>query len=230
MKKITVLFLFSIVISTNLFAQRAGQVGLNFIVGEVTSLGATLNLTDNFALRPLISYQRNTNENQSFPTVISPLPIQPQSFTDRSENNETTLGAGLSALYYFKGIEGIFPYLGITGRYNRVNRTSNYTSTSSFTEISGGVSTVTTRTSQSSQTGNGNGYTAQGILGLQYTFNKRIGVYGEIGGSYNYTSEDQSNSNTSSSAPASTAIGSGKTTSSSGGTITTGVGVIIYFN
>jgi len=133
----------SLVISHAASAQERGRTGLT--MGYPASVGVVWQPSDGFALRPEISFA--TTSIDSSTTGL---------------RGTTSVGVGLSGLFYVAKWESLSTYVSPRFVYNR---------------LSSGESPLATDV---------NSYALIGSFGTQYALNQRFGVFGEVGVGYGH--------------------------------------------
>jgi hypothetical protein len=145
-KWMTTLFLVlsvSLMTSPAANAQERGRTGLT--VGYPASVGVVWQPSDGFALRPEVSFSTTSVDS-----------------TSTGLRGTTSVGVGLSGLFYVARWESLSTYVSPRFVYNR---------------LSSGQSPFAT---------NVNSYTLIGSFGTQYALNQRFGVFGEVGVGYGH--------------------------------------------
>ncbi len=150
--------LFALVFCTaaSAVAQETGQVGLT--MGYPTTIGIIWHVSDTAALRPEFSYAHNSGETSSPAAGV----------LATSSGNST--GVGLSALFYVRKWDSVGAY--ITPRYF-------YSHSSTTSEAMGAPVNGSSTTTNS-------GHSVTGSVGVQYSVNRRFGVFGEAGFGYTH--------------------------------------------
>ena len=124
-------------------AQERGRTGLT--MGYPASVGVVWQPSDGFALRPEISFSTTSIDSSS-----------------TGLRGTTSVGVGLSGLFYVAKWESLSTYVSPRFVYNR---------------LSSGESPLAT---------NINSYALIGSFGTQYALNRRFGVFGEVGVGYGH--------------------------------------------
>jgi hypothetical protein len=140
-------------------AQEAGQSGIS--MGYPGAIGFVYHVSDSVAVRPEVSFSRNTSRSSS---TFAP-----------SESSGWSTGVGASALLYFGKTDNVRPYFSPRFAYSRAQ--STFVSSSN---ILGSAATSTTSS-------HGDAYSGTGSFGAQYTPTRRFGIFGEVGFGYSHT-------------------------------------------
>jgi opacity protein-like surface antigen len=150
--------------SIDLRAQEAGSLGVTFGVGWGGSLGVIYHPSAHIAIHPDVSFRRNTGESE----YVGEGPQW------KNSSESWSISGGLTVQYRLGTIDNLSSYVGLGGGYG-VGKSSG---TSSSSGSWSGTDTTMTQTSTSKS------YGARALFGLQYAFNKRFNVYGELGAWY----------------------------------------------
>jgi hypothetical protein len=200
--------LLALLLPVPVLAQERGQVGVS--MGYPASAGVVWHVADRLAIRPEISLVQNSNDVTAVTTLTfsGPSGTQTQQTTrTQFETDSTTVGAGVSVLFYLWKQEALSAF--VTPRYV-------YTRGTSTTE-SGAVGAPTDITTTN--------HFVSGSFGAQYALSRKFGVYGEIG--LGYTRSRVKNAST-------TGLVLGATSTSTettghGVSSRSGAGVVLYF-
>jgi hypothetical protein len=133
----------SLLTSRAAHAQEKGQTGLT--MGYPASVGMVWQASDGFALRPEFSFGTTSIDSSS-----------------AGLRDTTSLGVGLSGLFYVGRWESLSTYVSPRFVYNRLSIGPSGPSTESNT------------------------YSLTGSFGTQYAMNRRFGVFGEVGLGYSH--------------------------------------------
>lgn len=195
-------------------AQDHGQVGLS--MGYPASVGIVWQVADRFAVRPEISLVQSSTVNLTTLTVTFTTPFNTQTQTTQTQLtiDSTTVGTGVSALFYVGKREGLSTYVSPRYAYTRGTGTTVATSTSTG---SGTAAPSTTETATRS-------HVVTGSFGAQYALSRRFCVFGEIG--LGYTHGKASPESSPSSSPSTT---SRSESTNHAVSTRSGVGVVFYF-
>jgi len=134
-------------------AQEKGQTGLT--MGYPASVGLVWQPSGSFALRPEFAFATTSNDD-SFLT---------------SQRHTTSLGVGLSGLFYVGRWESLSTYVSPRFVYSRFSSGPDVGSES-------------------------NTYSLTGSFGTQYAMNRRFGVFGEVGFGYSHGNQEFSGRST----------------------------------
>ena len=167
-------------------AQEKGDAGLT--MGYPAAIGVIYHVTDRFAIRPEITFAISSGKSES--------PIS------ASEGDSTTIGVGVSGIFYLKQADKLRTYL--CPRYSYSHSESTTTSSILSPIFDDEESTATN-----------NSHTFTGTFGAQYALHERFSIFGEIGAGFTHTSSKSGLSDFSS--------------HSNQFTTRSGVGVIFYF-
>ena len=150
--------------ASTLHAQERGQVGLT--MGYPPAVGLMWQVTDLVALRPEISFTSSASDPTSIPLLGT------------TSNSSSTLGVGVSALFYFWKWDALRAYVAPRFTYSRLHGSSERTSQSiSFPPLSTVTTTTTTETTLTTES-------YVGLFGAQYSLHKRFSAFGEVGFGY----------------------------------------------
>lgn len=188
------------------FAQDHGQVGLS--MGYPASVGVVWHVTDRVAIRPEISFVHTSTDTTAITTLTftTPLGIQTQTTRAQFTTDNTTVGTGVSGLFYLWKREALSAF--VTPRYAYNRGTSTTTGGGIAIPTDGAVKT----------------HFISGSFGAQYALGRRFTVFGEIGLGYTHSSVD--NEPTSSVSPGAS---TGSATTSHGIAARSGAGIVFYF-
>lgn len=175
-------------------AQDAPKIGLT--AGYPSAIGVLWQLSDHVAVRPEIDFNRSTME---FPIST------PAGTSSSSSSSGLAVGTGVTVLMYGRRVDGFRPYAGPQFRFSRDRDSFDHT-----------ILGATTRTETTTET-----WLVGGLVGGQYSFGRRFGIFGDAGFSY---SRVQSRGQTTAGFGA-----SWRRTSSSGLATRTAVGIILGF-
>ena len=157
MKTIGMLLVPMLCIASAARAQDAPKVGLT--MGYPTSVGVLWQVADRVAVRPELSLSHVSGDTSGVDLTNTPTPL--------ASDNTTSVGTGVSALFYIGPREALRTYVSPRFSYSR-----------SSTSASSGTSTSDTAISS---------YQVTGSFGAQYTLGRRFGLFGEIGVGYTRT-------------------------------------------
>jgi len=132
-------------------AQERGRTGLT--MGYPASVGVVWQPSGVFAVRPEVSFSTTSTDSASL-----------------GPRGTTSVGVGLSGLFYVAKWESLSTYVSPRFVYNR---------------LSSGQSPLAT---------NINSYALIGSFGTQYALNRRFGVFGEVGVGYGHEQVETSSS------------------------------------
>jgi hypothetical protein len=159
---------------------------------------------DRVALRPEISFSSSASDPTSVPVLGT------------SVSSSSTVGVGISALFYCWKWDALRAYVAPRFTYSRLAGSSERTNQSiTFPTLTPVTTTTTTETTITTASGTG-------LFGAQYLLHKRFSAFGEVGFGY---SRSQSSSTTSPPPTFDISI----TPSTHGWGTRTGAGVIFYF-
>jgi len=198
----------TVLLSAPAFAQEHGQVGLS--MGYPASVGILWHVSDRVAIRPEISLVQNSTATTVITSVTVTTPAGTQTQTTQGEftTDTTTVGTGVSGLFYVWKRESLSAF--VTPRYAY----SRGTGTTSGSGVGGTPTEITT-----------SNHLVSGSFGAQYAFGSRFTVFGEIGLGYTHGSVDNG-------APVSLSPGgaaNSSRTTSHGVSTRSGAGVVFYF-
>jgi len=192
-RRMVLLVLLFLLVAASGRAQEKGQAGIS--MGYPASIGFVWHLSDTFALRPDFAVSGSSTEN-------SP---------SGSKSDNRAFAVGIGAIFYTGKWENLRAYVSPRFSYSRTTGSS-----SSSTTLSTGQSVSTAGSNAA------NGYSANGLVGGQYSLSGRFSVFAEVG--FGFTRNKTTATNTISAFGTS----SNRATSNSWGT-RAGVGAIIYF-
>lgn len=203
----SVVVLLAFPLAAPVFAQEHGQIGLS--IGYPASVGVVWHVADRVAIRPEISLVQTSTDTTAITTLTFSSPAGPQTQTTRAEfmTDSTTVGTGVSALFYLWKWEALSAF--VTPRYA-------YTRGSSTT-TGGGIVAPAGGTTRS--------HFVSGSFGAQYALGRRFSAFGEIGLGYIHTGVQ--NVPTFVGSPVSST--SSSETTSHGVSTRSGAGVVFYF-
>ena len=147
-------------VGANALAQDAGQVGIT--MAFPSAVGVIWHVTDNFAVRPDISFSSGSTESPAIRAGSSLLAPVIESI----ESSSTAVTAGVSGLFYFGTWDKLRVYVSPRYAYGRV--TSN----------TGSTFAIDNRNST---------YAVTGSFGAHYQLHHRFAVFGETGFGYNHS-------------------------------------------
>ena len=201
--------LLAVLLAAPAFAQEQGQVGVS--MGYPASVGVVWHVADRMAIRPEISLVQTSTDITAVTTLTfsTPSGTQTQQITRAQfTTDSTTVGAGVSALFYLWKQEALSAF--VTPRYAYTRGTG----TTSGSGVAGTPTEITT-----------NNHVVSGSFGAQYALGPRFSVFGEIGLGYTHSTADNG-------APVSLSPGgaaSSSRTTSHGVSTRSGAGVVFYF-
>jgi len=164
----TPLFAAMVVMASSLvYAQDTPKAGVT--MSAPTAIGVLWQVTDGFALRPEINVTHSTGESSSSSSTGTSSSI--------TSDDSTGVGVALSALVYVARKDALRTYISPKFTYSRTSSMASSTTTGS---------TVSPATSQSTTSN----YSTSGSLGAQYSFGRRIGIFGELGVVYTRSNSD----------------------------------------
>ena len=198
--------LLTFLLAVPVFAQEHGQVGLS--MGYPASVGVVWHISDRLAIRPEISLIQSSTDTTAITTITftTPLGIQTQSTRAEFTTDSTTVGTGVSALFYVWKREALSAFVTPRYAYNRGTSTTT----------GGGTGTPTEGTAKN--------HVISGSFGAQCALGPRFSVFGEIG--LGYTRSRVDNVPTGSLSPGAS---TGSETTSHGVSTRSGAGVVFYF-
>jgi hypothetical protein len=202
--------LLAVLLAAPASAQEQGQVGVS--MGYPASVGVVWQVADRVAIRPEISLVQTSTDITTVTTLTftTPSGTQTQQITRAQfETDSTTVGAGVSALFYLWKQEALTAFL--TPRYA-------YTRGTGTTAGSGAAGAPFDITTKSRFVG--------GSFGAQYALSRKFSVFGEIGLGYTHSRVD--NASTSGGFASGTSTTSTETMSH-GVSTRSGAGVVFYF-
>jgi hypothetical protein len=202
--------LLAVLLPAPAFAQEPGQVGVS--MGYPASVGVVWHVADRIAIRPEISLVQTSTDITTVTTLTfsTPSGTQTQQITRAQfTTDSTTVGAGVSALFYVWKQEALRAFL--TPRYAYTRGTS----TTAGSGAAAAPSDITTKN-----------HFVSGSFGAQYALGRKFGVYGEIGLGYTHSRVD--NASTTGGIASGTASTTTDTTSH-GVSTRSGAGVVFYF-
>jgi opacity protein-like surface antigen len=141
-----------------LFAQDSGQLGCNIKINSSKSIGIIYHITDIFAFRPSISYNRSTSETA---VIIRE--------TKKIELDKSSYAGSLSAIIYVSSQSEFRAYMGVDALYSKSTEETPFIRYDAEIDI------------LKSDSYN---FTLSGLFGLQYELNNHLSVYGELGVGY----------------------------------------------
>jgi hypothetical protein len=172
-------------------AQDTRKVGIT--MGYPASFGVLWHASDKVAIRPELGFSGSSNQ-----TTASP--VSPTSGTIEIEGDGSSIGTGVSVLFYIGKYDRLRTYVTPRFTYSHSSSTTTSSGTSGLPPISG------------TQTTNSTG--GSGSFGAQYAIGDRFSVYGELGFSFGHSSSTSS-------------LSSSKGSGNSWG-LRSGVGVVFY--
>jgi hypothetical protein len=189
-------------------AQEHGQVGLS--MGYPASVGIVWHVADRVALRPEISFVQSSTVTTATSTLTFTGPFGPQTQTTQAQftTDSTTVGTGVSGLFYLWKRDSLSAF--VTPRYAYSRGTG--------TTVASGVAATPTEITTSN-------HFVSGSFGAQYALGRRFSVFGEIGLGYIDTRVDNASAASVSPNGSSTI----SETSSHGVSTRSGAGVVFYF-
>jgi hypothetical protein len=193
-------------------AQERGQIGVS--MGYPASVGVVWRVADRFAVRPEISLVQGSSATTSTTTltISSPFGSQTQTQTTQTQitTDSTTVGAGVSGLFYLWKRDALSAF--VSPRYA-------YTRGSNTTTGSGAVASVNETTSRSQF--------FSGSFGAEYALGRRFSVFGEIG--LGYTRGTLTSPPVSGSQAPGVSASTGSESTNHNISTRSGVGVVFYF-
>jgi hypothetical protein len=199
--------LLTFLLAAPVIAQEHGQVGLS--MGYPASVGVVWHVADRVAIRPEISLVQSSTDTTAITTVTFATSLGVQTQTTRAQfvTDSTTVGTGVSALFYVWKREALSAFVTPRYAYNRGTSTTT----------GGGIGTPTENTATN--------HFISGSFGAQYALGRRFSVFGEIGLGYTRSRVDNVPTD-------SLAIGAstGSETTSHGVSTRSAAGVVFYFN
>jgi opacity protein-like surface antigen len=176
----------TLAVPTATLAQQKGDAGVT--MGYPGAIGVIYHVTDRFAIRPEITFAISSGKSESpFST---------------SEGDTSTVGIGVSGIFYLKQADKLRTY--VSPRYTYSHSESTTTSSILSPILDDEESTATN-----------NAHTLTGTFGVQYALHERFNIFGEVGAGFARTRSKSELS--------------GFSSSSNQFSSRTGVGVIFYF-
>jgi hypothetical protein len=167
-------------------AQDKGQWGFDLSAGSSSTVGATVHLTDRWALRPTLGFSHSTSD-ESAPFTTENAEGNIISIDGTQTATGTAWSPGLEALFYVSRHDAFSTYVAASYQYTH-NSASNQ-----FVPPPGVLPPNLVRlVAQEVQNGNykstshGNGVGV--AFGLQYALHKHFSVFGEVGVRYSDSS------------------------------------------
>jgi len=158
MRSIWFVVVLTLLIPDAAIAQEKGQVGLT--MGYPPSVGIVWHVADRMALRPEVSFNRDTTDSILTETFDN------QTQTIRFSSTATFVGSGVSGLFYLRKRDALSAFLSPRYAYSHRSTTPVFTTAVTFS----GDTTTT--------------HELSGSFGAQYAMGPRFSVFGEVGAAY----------------------------------------------
>lgn len=163
-------------------AQTRSQFGFNFSVNPASSspnstIGVTYHMTDRFAVRPLVRFDRKRFKEVAAVAVVSSFSFgSTQSSTQEefdADVKQSSWAAGVGLLCYVSRSENLSTYVSGSFEYSHVKSEWTLPSLPFGMDVFSSFRNYT-----------GSGKSVTGSFGLQYAVAKKFSVFGEVGVRY----------------------------------------------